>query len=118
VPPASIELDRLDPRVIARDSIMWDVFKKAYEQGITPAACRRSSAAAPWPRRQPHRRRGVGWGADFAIALGVTSFPFQFARAAAGLPALLEEVVKLFGRPRGQVHRLLGGTSPSTAPTR
>ena len=32
--PASIELDKLSPEeVIAEGSLLWDVFRKAYEQG-------------------------------------------------------------------------------------
>ncbi len=102
--PASIELDRLDPEaVIARDSIMWDVFKKAYEQGYhTRSLPAEFGGVDLGPVGNHIVAEELGWGsADFAIALGVTSFPFQFASLQLqDRPRLLEEVVKPFAEDR------------------
>jgi alkylation response protein AidB-like acyl-CoA dehydrogenase len=102
--PASIELDKLDPEsVIAKDSILWDVFKKAYEQGFhTRGMPADLGGIDVGPLGNHIIAEEMGWGsADFAIALGVTSFPFQFAAGQlADRPRLLNEVVKPFAEDR------------------
>lgn len=102
--PASIELDKLDPEaVIARDSILWDVFRQAYQQGYHTRALPPSlGGVGLGPLGNHIVAEEMGWGsADFAIALGVTSFPFSFAAGqAANSPRLMEEVVKPFVEDR------------------
>src|SRR3990172_979160 len=102
--PASIELDKLDPEaVIARDSILWDVFKKGYEQGFHTRGLPPALGGVEVGAIGNHIiAEEMGWGsADFAIALGVTSFPFQFAAGQVNeKPRLLEEVVKPFAEDR------------------
>ncbi len=102
--PASIELDKLDPdAVIARDSILWDVFKKGYEQGFHTRGLPPALGGVDVGAIGNHIiAEEMGWGSsDFAIALGVTSFPFQFAAGQINeKPRLLEEVVKPFAEDR------------------
>ncbi len=97
--PASMELDRLhDPEdVIKRDSIFWNVFRQAYENGYhtrsLPAAF---GGAGLTVEEQGIVSEEFGWGAaDFAIGLGVTSFPFLFA-GGTGNPEIAKDVVRPF----------------------
>ena len=101
--PASLELDRLaDPEdVIKSGSIFWEVFRKYYEQGYHtrgfPAAL---GGAGLSPEEQFLVAEELGWGsADFAIAFGVTSFPFAFA-AGSGNPQIINDVVRPFVEDR------------------
>jgi len=102
--PASVALDKMDPEsVIARGSILWDVFRQAYEQGFHTRGLAPELGGVDFGPLGNHIvAEEMGWGsADFAIALGVTSFPFTFAAAqAAERPRLLEEVVKPFAADR------------------
>lgn len=101
--PASIELDRLpDPeQVIAKGSVLWDVFRQAYELGYHTRALPESLGGANLsPLAQHIFTEEMAWGsADFAVSLGVTSFPFGFA-AMSGNPDILENVVKPFTQDR------------------
>jgi alkylation response protein AidB-like acyl-CoA dehydrogenase len=102
--PASIELDRMDPEsVIARDSLMWDVFRQAYELGHHTRGLPPELGGVDLGPLGGHIvAEEMGWGSsDFAIALGVTSFPFSFAAGrAADSPRLMKEIVKPFADDR------------------
>ncbi len=96
--PASIELDKLSPdEVIAEGSIMWEVFRKAYQQGHHLAGLPEEMGGVDLsPLSSQIRTEEMGWGsADFAIALGVSPFPFTFA-SRSGNPDLVQEVVLPF----------------------
>lgn len=100
--PASIELDKLSPEeVIAEGSVYWEVFRKAYELGYHKAALPEAlGGAAMSPLTRHIYTEEMAWGsADFAISLGVTSFPFGFA-AMSGNPDLIREVVTPFTEDR------------------
>jgi len=100
--PASIELDKLSPEeVIAEGSLMWDVFRQAYEQGYhTSSLPEQLGGANMSPLARHIHAEEMGWGsADFAISIGVTSFPFSFA-AMSGNPDLMKEVVVPFSQDR------------------
>ena len=96
--PASIELDKLSPEeVIADGSVMWEVFRKAYQQGHHLAGLPEEMGGVDLsPLSSQIRTEEMGWGsADFAIALGVSPFPFNFA-SRSGNPDLIQEVVLPF----------------------
>jgi len=102
--PAGAKLDAMaDPKdVIARDSILWDVFKKHRALGIADLAAPNSGLT---PAQQAKLRciisEEMGWGdAGLAIALGVSGFPRMMAQMseARGDRAL----------QRRGLHRLLG----------
>ena len=100
--PASIELDKLSPEeVIAEGSPMWDVFRQAYEQGYHTSSLPEQFGGANLSPLASHiHAEEMGWGsADFAISIGVTSFPFSFA-AMSGNPDLMKEVVVPFSQDR------------------
>jgi len=100
--PASIELDKLSPEeVIAEGSLLWDIFRKAYEQGYhTSSLPEQLGGANLSPLARHIHAEEMGWGsADFAISIGVTSFPFSFA-AMSGNPDLMKEVVVPFSQDR------------------
>jgi alkylation response protein AidB-like acyl-CoA dehydrogenase len=96
--PASIELEKLPPdQVIAQGSRFWEVFRTAYQLGYHRWAL---PEALGGPGMSPLARHifteEMAWGsADFAIGLGVTSFPFGFA-AMSGNPDIMREVVMPF----------------------
>jgi len=100
--PASIELDRMEPaQVIAEGSPLWDVFRQAYELGYHT---RSLPPALGGVELSPIGRHifaeEMGWGsADFAIALGVTAFPFSFA-AMGGNPEIIADIVKPYSEDR------------------
>ena len=101
--PASLELDRLaDPEdVIKSGSIFWDVLRQYYEHGYhrrgLPEALGGVSLSA---EEQFLVAEEFGWGsADFAIAFGVTSFPFSFA-AGSGNQKLIDEVVRPYAEDK------------------
>src|SRR3989337_2273537 len=101
--PASLELDRLaDPEdVIKSGSIFWDVLRQYYEHGYhrrgLPEALGGVSLSA---EEQFLVAEEFGWGsADFAIAFGVTSFPFSFA-AGTGNQKLIDEVARPFAEDK------------------
>jgi len=93
--PASLELDALpDPeQVIARDSVYWDVFRKYYELGYHRSSLPEAVGGTPLSPLSRHIiTEEMAWGsADFAIGLGVASFPYSFA-VMSGNPELLRHV--------------------------
>ncbi|TEU01673.1 MAG: acyl-CoA dehydrogenase, partial [Dehalococcoidia bacterium] len=98
--PASIELDKLSPEeVIADGSVMWEVFRKAYQQGHHLAGLPEQFGGVDLSPLSSHiRTEEMGWGsADFAIALGVSSFPFTFA-SRSGNQDLINDVVIPFSK--------------------
>jgi alkylation response protein AidB-like acyl-CoA dehydrogenase len=96
--PASVALDKMTPEeTIAEGSPMWDVFRRAYEQGVHlrnfPEAL---GGAALGPLESHIVNEEFGWGsAGLAIALAVCSFPFAFA-AGRRDPQMMEEIVGPF----------------------
>jgi alkylation response protein AidB-like acyl-CoA dehydrogenase len=102
--PVSRQLDQMDPEsVIATGSPLWDVFRMAYEQGFHARGLPPELGGTEVGPLGSHlMSEELGWGsADFAIALGVTSFPFSFAAARAKeSPRLMKEVVRPFAEDR------------------
>lgn len=96
--PASIALDKMTPEeTIAEGSPMWDVFRRAYEEGYHlrnfPTAL---GGAGLGPLESHIVNEEMGWGsAGLAIALAVCSFPFAFA-ASRKDPQIIEEIVQPF----------------------
>ena len=100
--PASIELDKRSPEdVIAKGSVHWDVFRKAYELGYHKATLPEALGGADMSPLARHiYTEEIAWGsADFAISIGVTSFPFSFA-AMSGNPDIMRDVVMPFVNDR------------------
>jgi len=98
VRPAAAELDQMTPEeVIASGSPLWDVFRKAYELGFHTRGLPESLGGVDMSPLGGHiYAEEMGWAsADFAIALGVTSFPFSFG-AMSGRASILDEIVKPF----------------------
>jgi alkylation response protein AidB-like acyl-CoA dehydrogenase len=89
--PAGESLDKLPAaEVIARDSILWDVFRKYHELGL--GQIEGDSQLSP---QEQARISGIvgeemGWGdTGLAISLGVANFPTMMAQKSAN-PALIE----------------------------
>jgi alkylation response protein AidB-like acyl-CoA dehydrogenase len=101
--PASMELDRIpDPGdVIGEGSRLWDVFRQAYQLGYhTSSLSEALGGTGMSPLARHIYTEEMGWGAaDFAVGLGVTSFPFGFA-AITKNPRIMEEVVMPFVNDR------------------
>ena len=101
--PASIKLDAVaDPEdVIKPDSILWDVFRSAYELGYHSQGLPESLGGVNLSPLERHIvSEEMGWGsADFSIALGVAAFPFALA-AGSGNPELIREYVVPFSQDR------------------
>lgn len=101
--PASLELDRIpDPSdVIGEGSRLWDVFRQAYQLGYHTAQMpERLGGAGLSPLARHIYNEEMGWGAaDFAVGIGVTSFPFSFA-AYTKNERIMEEVVMPFVNDR------------------
>jgi alkylation response protein AidB-like acyl-CoA dehydrogenase len=97
--PRAAELDRCpDPNdVIARDSPLWDVLRQAYRLDYHKVMLPPEVGGLGLSGLEQHIfLEELGWGsADFAIAIGVAGFPFSTV-AAAGSPALIEEIVRPF----------------------
>jgi alkylation response protein AidB-like acyl-CoA dehydrogenase len=97
--PASLELDHLhDPAdVIAPESVFWKVLRSAYENGYhTRSLSSALGGAGLSTEEQVIVSEEFGWGAaDFAISLGVTSFPFLFA-GGTGNEQIVRDVVRPF----------------------
>ena len=93
--PASLELDAMpDPdQVIEAGSVYWDVFRKWYELGYHRSSLPESLGGTPISPLARHiLTEELGWGAaDFAVGLGVASFPYSFA-AFTQRPELLKHV--------------------------
>ncbi|RJP24416.1 MAG: acyl-CoA dehydrogenase [Candidatus Abyssobacteria bacterium SURF_5] len=81
--PASVELDKLaDPEdVIKKGSLFWKVMKQAYELGYHTASIDPMYGGMGFGPVETHIfLEEMGWAsADFAIAIGVSSFPFSTA---------------------------------------
>ena len=93
VRPAGVQLDRLaDPaKVIAADSVLWDVFAKYREIGLGDLEASQSDLS---PTQRARLRfvinEELGWGdSGLAISLGVSGFPQLFA-GVSGRPSLIE----------------------------
>jgi len=101
--PASLELDRLaDPEDVIKDgSVFWDVMRQYYEQGYHRRGLPETLGGIGLaPEEQFLVAEEFGWGsADFAIAFGVTSFPFSFA-AGSGNQKLIDEVVRPYAEDK------------------
>jgi alkylation response protein AidB-like acyl-CoA dehydrogenase len=101
--PASVELDAIaDPEdAIKPDSVLWDVFRKAYELGYHTQSLPEALGGVNLTPLDRHIvSEEMGWGsADFAIALGVTAFPFSFA-AMSGNQELMKNFVVPFSQDR------------------
>jgi alkylation response protein AidB-like acyl-CoA dehydrogenase len=97
--PASVKLDKIaDPEdVIKKDSILWKTLKQAYELGYHTASLPVEVGGMGFGPLENHIfLEEMGWAsADFAIALGVTSFPFSTAANSMN-DELIEAVVKPF----------------------
>jgi alkylation response protein AidB-like acyl-CoA dehydrogenase len=96
--PAAAALDPLPPeQVIASDSVLWDVFRKAYELGFHTSGLPENLGGVKLSPLARHiYAEEMGWAsADFAISLGVAPFPFNFA-AMGGNPSLIDEIVRPF----------------------
>jgi alkylation response protein AidB-like acyl-CoA dehydrogenase len=91
--PAGAALDRLaDPAdVIARDSVLWDVFAKFRALGLDAIEDDAALAGTPRLARIHYLiQEELGWGdSGLAISLGVAGFPAMFARLL-GRPDLIE----------------------------
>ncbi len=95
--PAGVALDKLhDPAdVIAKNSILWDVFKKHRETGLADM----EEATAELSLLERARIRALvseemGWGdSGLAISLGVANFHKTFAMMS-GRPALIDRWIK------------------------
>ena len=105
--PASLELDKLaDPQdVIKKDSVLWDVLRKAYAAGYHTQSLPEFLGGAELPPLERHiLAEEMGWGsADLAIAIGVAAFPFTVGAGLAALTGnqkLMEEVVLPFIRDK------------------
>jgi len=108
--PASVQLDKMDPEdVIAPGSALWDVFKTAYQQEMHLLQFPSELGGANLgPLEIQIAFEEVAWGsADFAIGLGVASFPFLYAArfaALTGNQALMDEIVVPFLQDREAKH--------------
>ncbi len=100
--PAAAELDKLPPEeVIAPGSVLWEVFRKAYQLGFHTSGLPEALGGANLSPLARHiHAEEMGWAsADFAIALGVSPFPFSFA-AMSGNPDIMRDVVMPFVNDR------------------
>jgi len=97
--PAALELDKMpDPQdVIDEGSPLWGTLRKAYELGYHTTFMPEALGGAGFSPLARHiYQEEMGWGAaDFAVSIGVTSFPFGFA-AISQNPRIMEEVVMPF----------------------
>jgi alkylation response protein AidB-like acyl-CoA dehydrogenase len=105
--PASLELDKLaNPEdVIAKDSLLWDVFRQHYALGQHLAGFPEDLGGVTLsPLASCVRGEELGWGsADFAIGLGASGMPFSaalFVAQLSGNQQLIDEVVRPFMEDR------------------
>jgi len=105
--PASVELDKLatPEDVIKKGSVMWDVFRTAYEAGYHTQSLPESLGGADLKPLERHIvAEEMGWGsADFAVGLGVAAFPYTLAAGVAALTGnqkLVEDIVLPFARDK------------------
>jgi len=101
--PVSLELDMLaDPEdVVSEGSVFWAVFREYYKRAYHAAFLPESSGGvAISPLARHLQAEELGWGsADFALGLGVASFPFSFA-ALSGQPEIMANIVQPFAEDR------------------
>ncbi len=100
--PAAMELDKLTPEeVMAKDSVLWEVFRRAYGLGHhTRALPEELGGVALSPMAQHLYSEEMGWGAaDLSISLSVASMPFVFA-ARMGHEELIREFVAPFSKDK------------------
>ncbi|MGC8579182.1 MAG: acyl-CoA dehydrogenase family protein [bacterium] len=93
--PASIKLDKMEPEeVIKKDSIFWDALKQAYDMGLHTFLLPESYGGLGLSPLGVHIvEEELAWGSvDFAIALGVATFP-AFLSMLAPTDYLLENFV-------------------------
>ncbi len=105
--PASMQLDQLPApeEVIADGSVFWDVFREYYSRGYHTAAVPEAFGGVQMSPLSRHiYLEEMGWGsADFAVGLGVTSFPYSFA-AMSGHPDVVRDIVAPFANDREARH--------------
>jgi alkylation response protein AidB-like acyl-CoA dehydrogenase len=80
--PASLELDKLsDPEDVIKSDLFWDTMRKGYELGYHTIFLPETYGGLGADPLETHIiLEEMGWGsADFAIGLGVSSFPAFFA---------------------------------------
>jgi alkylation response protein AidB-like acyl-CoA dehydrogenase len=95
--PAGIELDAMpDPAdVIAKGSVLWDVFDKYYALGLDDPEAAGELSPVQQARMRSIVAEELGWGdSGLAISFGVNGFPRTMAQMS-GNPELVER----FGRP-------------------
>jgi acyl-CoA dehydrogenase len=95
--PAGIELDAMpDPAdVIAKDSILWDVFDKYHALGLEDPEAAGGLTPVQQARLRAIVAEELGWGdSGLAVSFGVNGFPRNMALMS-GKPELVER----FGRP-------------------
>ncbi len=101
--PASLELDRIaDPEdVVAEGSVFWEVFREYYAREYHISALPETlGGVTVSPLARHLQAEEFGWGsADFAVGLGVSSFPFVFA-ATSGQPEIMADIVLPFSEDR------------------
>src|SRR3990172_7249564 len=101
--PVSLELDMLaDPEdVVSEGSVFWAVFREYYKRAYHAAFWPESSGGVAISSLARHlQAEELGWGsADFAVGLGVASFPFAFA-ALSGQPEIVPHLVQPFTKHR------------------
>ncbi|MBI5116333.1 acyl-CoA/acyl-ACP dehydrogenase [Candidatus Poribacteria bacterium] len=97
--PASVQLDKIaDPEdIIKKGSLLWKTMKKAYELGYHAATIAEEHGGLGFGPLEAHIfLEEMGWAsADFAIAIGVASFPFSVAANSMN-DELIQNVVKPF----------------------
>ena len=105
--PASLELDKLagPEDVIAKDSVLWDVFRQYYQLGNHLAGFPEELGGATVSPLGSHVvGEEMGWGsADFAIGLGVAGMPYRaalFVAQMTGNQQLIDELVAPFTNDR------------------
>ncbi len=101
--PASVQLDKIaDPEdVIQKESLFWQTMKKAYGLGYHAASIPQEHGGLGLSPIETHIfLEEMGWAsADFAIALGASSFPF-IAAANSMDEDLIENLVKPFAEDK------------------
>ncbi len=103
--PASVELEKLPPEQVIADDRFWQVFRTAYAQGFHLMQFPEELGGAGLGPLEMHMVfEETSWGsADFAIGLGVASFPFAYALRFAALTGnqdLMKEIVLPFVEDR------------------
>jgi len=100
--PAAMELDQMPPEaVIAKESVLWEVFRQVYRLGYhTRSLPEEFGGVGLSPLAQHMYSEEMGWGAcDLSISLGVTGMPFFFA-ARSGNQELIQKYVIPFSQDR------------------